>query len=95
MRLVLFSGLSLVVLAGGCGMFQSRREQEIKEKLQKIQEELDNRADSIRKERYKMLQDSSNIKFEREIDSIKRNSDSLEKEIKKNIEDLKKKNKEK
>ena len=85
--------LSAFLFNQGCGMFQNKREQEIKERLRKIQEEIDIKTDSIRKERYKLVNDSAYDKFSKEMDSLKRSSDSLEKVIKKNIEELKKKNK--
>jgi len=87
--------ISASVLTGtyGCGFFQNKRETEIKERLQRIQEEVNRRADSIRNKERKLYNDSANKDIIRSLDSLKRSSDSLEKVIKKNIEELKRKNK--
>ncbi|MCC6864794.1 MAG: hypothetical protein IT280_01395 [Ignavibacteria bacterium] len=58
--------------------------------LMKRQEETDKKLDSIRKQNYKQLNDSVNSRFKRELDSLKRSTDSLEKELEKSIQDLKK-----
>ncbi len=84
---------NLIISLPGCSLFKNKREEVIKERLQKIQDEIDKRADSIRKQRLREFNDSSNKEIIRSLDSIKRSSDSLEKVIKKNIEELKKKNK--
>ncbi len=58
--------------------------------LMKRQEETDKKLDSIRKQNYKQLNDSVNSRFKRELDSLKRSTDSLEKELEQSIQDLKK-----
>lgn len=91
MKLYLLICFSLCIFFdSGCGVFKNKREQEIRERLEKLQEEIDNKVDSVRKERYKLLNDSVNKDLQRSLDSLKRSSDSLEKVIKKNIEELKK-----
>jgi len=87
--------LSLLFNTGGCDLFENRKEQEIKERLQRIREEVNRRADSIRDNERKLFNDSTNKDIIRSLDSLKRSSDSLEKAIKKNIEELKRKNKSK
>jgi hypothetical protein len=89
---VVFLTLTEFVLISGCGLFKNRREQIIMEKLEKIQENFEKRADSLRMERYRTFTDSSNKDFMRTMDSLKKSSDSLQKSLKKNIEELKKKN---
>ena len=91
MRLTAFICL-MILFAAGCNPFQNKRQQEIKERLEKYQEEVDRKADSVRREQYKKLTDSTFSDFERTMDSLKRSSDSLEKIIKKDLEELKRKN---
>jgi t-SNARE complex subunit (syntaxin) len=55
----------------------------------KHQEEVERRIDSVRKENYRQLNDSINTEFRRELDSLKRSTDSLEKELEKSIQKLK------
>jgi hypothetical protein len=91
MKLQILIIFSLIMLsAEGCGLFRSKREELIRERIQKLQEEIDRRADSVREERLKMLNDSTDIYLQKSLDSLKRSSDSLEKVIKKNLEELKK-----
>jgi spore cortex formation protein SpoVR/YcgB (stage V sporulation) len=75
----------------GCNMFSNKRQEEIKEKLERLQENIDKKADSIRREQYKKLADTTFGNMDRTMDSLKRSSDSLEQLIKKDIEELKKK----
>ncbi len=94
MKFILFLfSVSLLINAGGCGFFKNSREQEIRERLQRIQEEVNRRADSIRDKERKLYNDSINKDMIRSLDSLKRSTDSLEEVIKKNIEELKRKNK--
>lgn len=87
-RIIVF--LALISLFTGCNPFKNTRQQEIKERLERLQEDLDRRSDSLRREQYKKLSDSTFGNMEKTLDSLKRSSDSLEKLIKKNIDELKK-----
>jgi hypothetical protein len=58
--------------------------------MMKYQEETNKRLDSVRRDNYRQLNDSMNTEFRRELDSLKRSTDSLEKELEKSIENLKK-----
>lgn len=53
------------------------------------QEETDKRLDSIRRENFRQLNDTVNASFKKQLDSLKRSTDSLEKELEKSIEKLK------
>jgi uncharacterized protein YlxW (UPF0749 family) len=53
------------------------------------QEETDRRLDSIRRENFRQLNDTVNASFKKQLDSLKRSTDSLEKELEKSIEKLK------
>jgi len=55
----------------------------------RIQEETDKKLDSIRRENYKQVNDSVNTGFKLKLDSLKRSTDSLEKELEKSIQNLK------
>lgn len=81
----------LLINICGCNPFKSKKEEEFRERIYKYQEDLERRSDSIRREQYKRLSDSSNQELRKSLDSLKRSSDSLEKVLKKNIEELKKK----
>jgi len=72
-------------------MFSNKRQDEIRERLERYQEAMEKRADSIRREQYKKLSDTTFGNMNRTLDSLKRSTDSLEKLIKKDIEELKKK----
>jgi septal ring factor EnvC (AmiA/AmiB activator) len=80
-----------LILFISCNPFQNKRQQEIRERLAKLQEEIDRKTDSLRREQYKKLSDTTFGNMERTLDSLKKSSDSLEKSIKKNIDELKKK----
>lgn len=76
----------------GCGLFGKKKfeDTDTYKELIRQQEETDKRLDSIRKQNYKQLNDSVNNSFRKKIDSLKRSTDSLEKELDKSIQDLKK-----
>jgi len=75
----LFSGLN-------CGLFKkSVQDSEGYKELLRYQEEAIRKADSLRRAEYQETLDSSNREMMREIDSIQHNSDSIERELEKNI----------
>lgn len=57
--------------------------------LIKLQEETDRKLDSIRRENYKQANDTVNSGFKKKLDSLKRSTDSLEKELEKSLQNLK------
>jgi len=81
--------LIFLVLLSGCNPFQNKRQREIKERLEVLQEDNDRKTDSLRREQYKKLTDTTFGNMEKTMDSLKRSSDSLEKSIKKHIDELK------
>jgi len=81
----------IFICCTGCNPFQNKRQQEIRERLEKYQEEIDRRTDSVRREQYKKLSDSAFGNMDRTLDSLKRSTDSLEKLLKKDIKELKRK----
>ena len=89
--LIIFAALSVftMVSLNGCAKKKFEDTDTYKE-LMKHQEETDKKLDSIRKENYKQLTDSSNNSFKRSMDSLKRITDSLRNKLDKNIESLKK-----
>lgn len=94
MERLIYAIIFLMLLnASGCSLFKNKRGQEIRERLERIQEEINRKSDSIREERFKLYDDSAYNEIQKTIDSLKHSSDSLEKVIKKNIEELKRKNK--
>lgn len=76
----------------GCGLFgkKSIEDSQTYQEMMKYQEETNKRLDSVRRDNYRQLNDSMNTEFRRELDSLKRSTDSLEKELEKSIENLKK-----
>lgn len=75
----------------GCGLFgkKSIEDSETYQEMMKYQEETNKRLDSLRRDNYRQLNDSIHTEFRRELDSLKRSSDSLEKELEKSIQNLK------
>lgn len=88
---IVLTALSIFVFAGlnGCAKKKFEDTDTYKE-LIKQQEETDRKLDSIRKDNYKQLTDSSNNDFKRSMDSLKHITDSLKENLHKNIESLKK-----
>ena len=76
----------------GCGKKNFEDTEAYKELIRR-QEETDKRLDSIRRENFRQLNDTVNASFKKQLDSLKRSTDSLEKELEKSIEKLKKSNK--
>jgi t-SNARE complex subunit (syntaxin) len=81
-----------LILLNGCGLFgkKSIEDSQTYQEMMKYQEETNKRLDSVRRDNYRQLNDSMNTEFRRELDSLKRSTDSLEKELEKSIENLKK-----
>lgn len=89
--LIVSTALSLVVLAGISGCAKKKFEDtDTYKELMKQQEETDRRLDSIRKDNYRQLTDSSNNSFKKSLDSLKHITDSLRENLDKNIKSLKK-----
>lgn len=84
--LVLFTAACAV----GCGKKNFEDTDAYKELIRR-QEETDKRLDSIRRENFRQLNDTVSASFKKELDSLKRSTDSLEKELEKSIEKLKQK----
>jgi len=78
-------------LTAGCGMFGKKKfeDTDTYREMIRIQEETDKKLDSIRRENYKQVNDSVNTGFKLKLDSLKRSTDSLEKELEKSIQNLK------
>lgn len=81
-----------VSLMTGCGVFGKKKfeDTDTYKEMMRQQEETDKRLDSIRRDNYKQLNDSVNNGFKKKLDSLKRSTDSLEKELEKSIQNLKK-----
>lgn len=90
-RILIFLVLTLAVFSG-CGKKNFEDTDAYKELIRR-QEETDRKLDSIRRENFRQLNDTVNSTFHKELDSLKRSTDSLEKELEKSIEKLKKTNK--
>jgi hypothetical protein len=88
LKLPAFS-IMLLVLIYGCGNKKFEDTDTFKD-LMKQQEENEKTLDSIRKENYKQVTDSSNS-FKRSMDSLRHITDSLRQNLNKNIENLKNK----
>lgn len=75
----------------GCGVFGKKKfeDTDTYREMMRVQEETDKKLDSIRRENYKQLNDSFNNGFKKKLDSLKRSTDSLEKELEKSIQNLK------
>jgi len=80
-----------LILFHGCGLFgkKSIEDSQTYQEIMKYQEETNKHLDSIRRENYRQLNDSMNTEFNLKLDSLKRSTDSLEKELEKNIQKLK------
>lgn len=83
--------LSLLFLSG-CGLFGKKNfeDTDTYKELMRQQEENDRMLDSIRRQNYRQLNDSSR-KYGTEMDSIKRSTDSLKKVLENSIQNLKNK----
>ena len=87
--------ISILVLSSaaaitGCGKKNFEDTDAYKELIRR-QEETDKRLDSIRRKNFRQRNDTVSASFKRELDSLKRSTDSLEKELEKSIEKLKQK----
>lgn len=80
-----------VSILTGCGVFGKKKfeDTDTYKEMIRVQEETDKKLDSIRRENYRQLNDSVNNGFKRKLDSLKRSTDSLEKELEKSIQNLK------
>jgi len=87
--------LALMIISAslmtGCGVFGKKKfeDTDTYKEMMRQQEETDKRLDSIRRDNYKQLNDSVNNGFKKKLDSLKRSTDSLEKELEKSIQNLK------
>ncbi|MBZ0202377.1 MAG: hypothetical protein K8I03_05100 [Ignavibacteria bacterium] len=83
--------ISSLIYFSGCGFFEKKKfeDSDAYKELMKHQEETDNKLDSIRKQNFNQLNDSVNNSFRKDLDSLKRSTDSLKKELEKSIENLK------
>ena len=75
----------------GCSLFgkKSFEDTDTYKQLMRQQEETDKKLDSIKRQNFKQLNDSVNNNFQYKLDSLKRSTDSLEKELEKSIKILK------
>ena len=89
--IIVVSALTIFSLTAlnGCGKKNFEDTDTYKE-LMKHQEETEKKLDSIRKDNYKQLTDSTNSSFKRSLDSLKHITDSLRQKLNRNIESLKK-----
>ncbi len=83
--------IASLLFSSGCGLFGKKKfeDSDAYKELMKHQEETDKKLDSIRKQNFKQMNDSVNNSFRRDLDSLKRSTDSLEKELEKSIQNLK------
>jgi len=83
-----FTSLSLLA---GCGIFGKKKfeDTDTYREMIRVQDAADKKLDSIRRENYKQVNDSVNTGFKKQLDSLKRSTDSLEKELEKSIQNLK------
>ncbi len=79
--------LAVIVLCG-CGKKNFEDTEAYKEIIRQ-QEETDKKLDSIKRQNFKQLNDTVNNNFQYKLDSLKRSTDSLEKELEKSIKILK------
>lgn len=84
----------LALFLSGCGVFGKKKfeDTDMFKEMMRRQEETDRRLDSMKRQDYKQLNDSVNNGFKRQLDSLKRSTDSLEKELEKSIQNLKNNN---
>lgn len=84
-----FTSVSLIT---GCGMFGKKKfeDTDTYREMIRVQDAADRKLDSIRRENYKQVNDSVNTGFKKQLDSLKRSTDSLEKELENSIKNLKK-----
>lgn len=82
---------SLALFIAGCGVLGKKKLEDTDtfKELMRRQEEVDRKLDSIKKQDFKQLNDSVNNNFKKQLDSLKRSTDSLEKELEKSIQNLK------
>ena len=74
----------------GCSLF-TKKDNEGLQRIQKYQEEMNKRVDSMKQQDYRELMDSvnsENNKMLKELDSLKRKSDSMDIELDKNMKKL-------
>lgn len=81
---ILFTSLTAV----NCGKKNFEDTDAYKE-LIKHQEDVDKQLDSIRRQNFKQVNDSSNNEFKKTLDSLKHSTDSLQKELEQSIQNLK------
>lgn len=81
----------IALIFSGCSLIQKKKfeDTDTYKEMMKQQEETDKKLDSIRRQNYRQLNDSADS-FHKELDSLKRSTDSLEKELDKSIQYLKK-----
>ena len=81
----------LALFISGCGLLGRKKfeDTDTYKELMKQQEETERRLDSFRRQNFKQLNDSTNNAFKKKLDSLKRSTDSLEKELEKSIQNLK------
>lgn len=79
------------LLISGCGLFGKKKfeDTDTYKEMMRQQEETDRKLDSIKKDNYRQLNDSTNSTFKKELDSLKHSTDSLKKELDKSLQDLK------
>lgn len=89
-----FSGyvlaVTILIFITSCSLF-TKRDNEALERIRKYQEEVDKKVDSMKQQEYRELMDSvnnENNKIIKELDSLKRKSDSMSIEIEKNMKKL-------
>ncbi len=89
MRISILLFCTAALLISGCGKKKFEDTDTYKD-LMKHQEEVEKKVDSIKKENYKQVMDSTNSSFKRSMDSLRHITDSLRENLNKNIESLKK-----
>ena len=89
-----FTGYFLILftltVVSSCNLFQKKNNEAL-ERLQQYQEEVSKKQDSIRQQDYKELMDSvykENNKILKDIDSLKKKSDSMGIELEKSMKKL-------
>jgi uncharacterized protein YlxW (UPF0749 family) len=85
--------LFFILTLPGCGLFGKKNfeDTDTYKELMREQEETDKKLDSIRRQNYKQLTDSNGHTFGKDMDSLKRSTDSLKKVLENSIESLKNK----
>lgn len=96
LKIIIFSALLIFSFSifSGCGLIGKKKLEDTDtfKELMRRQEETDRRLDSMKTQDFKQLNDTVNHNFKRQLDSLKRSTDSLEKELEKSIQNLKNNN---